>query len=809
MVPRLRKGDALAALGILLVLVWTPSYLAADPIAQDLVGGETIEPRDPRPGDRIVQDIVVTDAKGRQYVLEGACIITFRVPSPDESPVPAVLVEERVWPPFDVRVGPVPYENEGLTHRTYLAADGTVAWVTLEQPAHDQWPLLKTGTRPLFPFEEMNTHADHTVHYTASPVHAGMIGITSALGERLRFALSEDASAPDIPSYAAIAAEYKGNVLVGDAGTERYAERMDRLLRKADAGRLLGSDEDVFGWQIPRAWQGTFPSGVHGQGAFWTWFSPAAPIPVGGHGTFTDGPLEGVQIDIVPASIEHGSGPPARTAPGAPWRIERHPPISDVEDPYHRLEERQGPRIQVDRLEEDPTPLYRGYTVARLKELLVESDPPASIRAALADSARIVGYSWSLSPPHLVDTTTGTPLPPLVTEPPTTTTEWASEWRLLLAAPARAPLVVDLMVRERADGEWSASSTDACAAGTAPCGSAPLRPVDLEREVAAPAAVLAAARSLHPAMSYDGLPGRFTFDPTYLERLDRATDSVSSRSYAHEEVDCVRNAWVDGSALHIEGALVPGGVACWDDEHGPEGTSLRQAGTVDLSDGHLMGLMTIDETAGAPPPGTTAASSPASGVTILDVPATTLAAGGLVLVVVSFGLRFMTWIKLGGHLPVVAVLYAKIAKGQVLDHARRSEIHDAIRADPGVTARELADRTGYAWGVVIHHIATLERNALVTSITAGNRRSYFVTGERDAASRRLFAAERNPDDRDLLTALRDEPGATLSELAERLGRKPTSVSRSGKRLVALGVVRKERDGMRVRYHPTAMIPGEP
>jgi DNA-binding MarR family transcriptional regulator len=56
------------------------------------------------------------------------------------------------------------------------------------------------------------------------------------------------------------------------------------------------------------------------------------------------------------------------------------------------------------------------------------------------------------------------------------------------------------------------------------------------------------------------------------------------------------------------------------------------------------------------------------------------------------------------------------------------------------------------------------------------------------------------DTRDVYEAIRTEPGASLSELAETVGSSPSAVHKIVDRLLDADLVEKERDGRSVALH---------
>jgi DNA-binding transcriptional ArsR family regulator len=155
----------------------------------------------------------------------------------------------------------------------------------------------------------------------------------------------------------------------------------------------------------------------------------------------------------------------------------------------------------------------------------------------------------------------------------------------------------------------------------------------------------------------------------------------------------------------------------------------------------------------------------------------------------------------------VAALYARIAKDRLLDHARRETLLSVVRDRPGLTLRDAAEASGIPRNTATYHLNRLEKEGIVTSARQGRSRLYFaVGGEARKSHADAFAALRHDKARALALAVGDAPGMDQQALCARLGLAPSLVHWHADRLLASGVLRKEREGRHVRYHPGAAYP---
>lgn len=159
-------------------------------------------------------------------------------------------------------------------------------------------------------------------------------------------------------------------------------------------------------------------------------------------------------------------------------------------------------------------------------------------------------------------------------------------------------------------------------------------------------------------------------------------------------------------------------------------------------------------------------------------------------------------------------LYTRLAPGEMLDNEARSAIYEHVKANPGAHPSGIAETLDLGWGTVVYHLARLETSKLVTVKPGPHRKCYFAVGAAlDAQGRAAVAAMATDKARVIVQAVRDAPGVTQKDLAERLGMSQALMSWHVKRLAANGILLTSRAGranaLRVAEHVPMMAPAAP
>ena len=131
-----------------------------------------------------------------------------------------------------------------------------------------------------------------------------------------------------------------------------------------------------------------------------------------------------------------------------------------------------------------------------------------------------------------------------------------------------------------------------------------------------------------------------------------------------------------------------------------------------------------------------------------------------------------------------------VERRRVLRHPRRRQLHDLIRAKPGIHLRALSRELGIGLGVLRMHLRVLRRDGLVTSRRTGRRRVYSVPAYIGSAG--LSRRE------SLFAEILGNEGLSVSELAARVGVSRMLAHYHVENLRRTGKVSARRDGRSLR-----------
>jgi DNA-binding transcriptional ArsR family regulator len=178
------------------------------------------------------------------------------------------------------------------------------------------------------------------------------------------------------------------------------------------------------------------------------------------------------------------------------------------------------------------------------------------------------------------------------------------------------------------------------------------------------------------------------------------------------------------------------------------------------------------------------------------------AAGGALL----FGVALYAWPSLKWRAAlIVAPLYARLKKADVLENPLRDDILQLVQETPGISASELGRRVDCGWGTLVYHLTVLERMQLVSSAREGRHKRFFAQGRINYSDKGAVGLLANPAARTILDAIRASPGSIQKDLSERLSLSPGTVAWHVDRLAAEGLVIREDEGRTVRYYPSERL----
>ena len=155
------------------------------------------------------------------------------------------------------------------------------------------------------------------------------------------------------------------------------------------------------------------------------------------------------------------------------------------------------------------------------------------------------------------------------------------------------------------------------------------------------------------------------------------------------------------------------------------------------------------------------------------------------------------------------IAYVRISGEDALQSRVRALMCDFIRDRPGSSFSQVRRALGLEHGVAAYHLEVLEDLEIVHSESRRGRRWYYANG--NAALWRELPV--SPLQESLLDAVRRSPGIGVRELARALDRSASSVAYNVRSLEEDGLLRTERQGIRVLCSPaeenSMQVEGEP
>jgi hypothetical protein len=141
-------------------------------------------------------------------------------------------------------------------------------------------------------------------------------------------------------------------------------------------------------------------------------------------------------------------------------------------------------------------------------------------------------------------------------------------------------------------------------------------------------------------------------------------------------------------------------------------------------------------------------------------------------------------------------LYTRIRKDMVLDNETRGFIKGFVYADPGIHFNEILRRAKLGNGTAAHHLAMLEREGIIASLSDGYLKRFYPAGMKlMELPLRLKKVERL-----ILETVRESEGLSQREIAKILEISESTVNRHARQLAAAGLLRLERRGMMIRCY---------
>ncbi len=155
----------------------------------------------------------------------------------------------------------------------------------------------------------------------------------------------------------------------------------------------------------------------------------------------------------------------------------------------------------------------------------------------------------------------------------------------------------------------------------------------------------------------------------------------------------------------------------------------------------------------------------------------------------------LTVAALGGLL--AGLHFTRISRETIFQTGVRELIVNYVVANPGASFSAVRDTLGLRNGRAAYHLGVLEKQGFLHSETKRRRHLYFPNG--NAALWRDLPVSSLQDS--ILKAVRESPGVGVRDLGRMLRRNHTSVSYNVRALSRDGMLRTQREGLRLRCYP--------
>jgi predicted transcriptional regulator len=143
---------------------------------------------------------------------------------------------------------------------------------------------------------------------------------------------------------------------------------------------------------------------------------------------------------------------------------------------------------------------------------------------------------------------------------------------------------------------------------------------------------------------------------------------------------------------------------------------------------------------------------------------------------------------------LTAFRYSRYDDSDPLEHDARADVFEVVEETPGAYLSEVAEQADLPLSTARHHVRVLEREELLTGAKVRGKRRFYPAYTGDIE---LAAAMNDESTAVVLDALSRLGGASVSELADELGRDPSTVTHHLQRLEEDDIVVREREGRAV------------
>jgi DNA-binding MarR family transcriptional regulator len=138
--------------------------------------------------------------------------------------------------------------------------------------------------------------------------------------------------------------------------------------------------------------------------------------------------------------------------------------------------------------------------------------------------------------------------------------------------------------------------------------------------------------------------------------------------------------------------------------------------------------------------------------------------------------------------------YSRYDDSDPLEHQARKRVFEVIKGTPGSYLSEVSEQAELPLSTTRHHIKVLEREDLVSGAKLRGKRRFYPAY---AKGIELAAAMNDESTASIIDAIARLGTASVSDLADDLGRDPSTISHHLQRLEEDDIIARERDGRAV------------
>lgn len=130
---------------------------------------------------------------------------------------------------------------------------------------------------------------------------------------------------------------------------------------------------------------------------------------------------------------------------------------------------------------------------------------------------------------------------------------------------------------------------------------------------------------------------------------------------------------------------------------------------------------------------------------------------------------------------------------------RNIHLQQIIDQNPGIQFREIMRSSGLKNGVLSHYLGKLEKHGIIKVVRGPRQTRFYPIGFSEDESKTIKALRRQTP-RDLLLSLVKQDGLEFSELVNKVGKSPSTVSLYLSQLVQDKLVEIKLENLRKRYY---------